>query len=123
MDEVSYHRTCPICGVSLSVNADGPWTPPWRCDPCRQSWWVSELTQEARACFRREQCDFGWGGTKGEKAVRQAVRVECEQAAVRGVSLRREQLGLVSGEILTGLLARHPKILPAFGQQMTMQVR
>ena len=55
MPETAYLRRCLICGRNLIPNSDGWWTPPWKCVECRQSWWVAELSQDARKAFRREQ--------------------------------------------------------------------
>lgn len=112
-----YHMLCPRDGSQLLPNAGGPDTPPWRCDECHLSWWVAELSQEARKHYRREQQDWGHMGSAGHKAVREAVHDEMEVAAVRGVSLRREQLGLFSKHTIDLLLERH-HVTSHFHEQM-----
>jgi hypothetical protein len=84
------------------------------------SWWVAELTPEARASFDRERRDHGYAGSPSQKAVREGVRIEAEEAAVRGTCIRREQIGLVPKETLSALLARH-RVAPDFAAQMTAQ--
>ena len=105
MDD-AYHRLCPLCGGQLTAIAGAPTTPPWGCFVCRQAWHVGELTQEARACFRREQRDWGYPGTKGHERVRKAVQIEREEAHVRGTSLRTDQIGLVPKATLLALSKR-----------------
>jgi len=123
MAEQAYHRTCLVCGATLQPNAHGPETAPWRCDICCRSYWVAELTQEGRRHFRREQRDFGWGGTPGEVGVRTERDAEVREARARGVSLRREQLGLVSRDVIERLLARHHgRIGSKFEAEMRRQV-
>lgn len=117
MSEISYHQNCPSCGGPLQPNAMGPQTPPWRCDECLVSWWASELTPVALQAFRRERWDWGDGGTVGHSEVREAVRVEAEKAAMRGVSLREEQIELVHPDVHKGLLNR-AKIAPGFADKM-----
>jgi hypothetical protein len=51
--------------------------------------------------------DWGPLSSKSHKAVREAVRIEIEAAHARGVSVRREQLGLIPGTSLTALMKRH----------------
>ena len=121
MTETAYLRRCPICGRNLLPNSDGWWVPPWKCDECRQSWWVAELTQEARRHFRRDQRDFGVLGSAGYLVVRTAVDAEMEEAEARGVSVRREQLGILPRETLSGLMIRHPLIHKDFVVHMKQQ--
>jgi hypothetical protein len=49
--------------------------------------------------------------------VREAVRVEVERAAIRGISLREEQLDLVDERVHRDLLNRH-KIAQGFAEKM-----
>ena len=121
MDEVAYHRTCPICGRGLAPNMDGPWTPPWRCDECHVSWWVAELSVSARLAFRKAQHDWGFPGQPGHESVNDQRDSEMQDANHRGVSLRREQLGLIPASVHAALLKRHPKIHPEFAAAMRQQ--
>jgi hypothetical protein len=110
-----------MCGGSLQVNTGGPETAPWRCGECLWSWWTAEVSQDALRHFRRERIDYGDGGTPGLKSVRRAVEVEAELAQIRGVSLRQDQLDLVSTEALSSLLARW-KIHESLAEQMRERV-
>lgn len=113
MSTVAYHRHCPICGAALVPNATNPYTAPWRCDVCLISWWVSELTQEARAAFRVRQEDWGTLNSASHKAVRAAVHEELARALIRGTSVRQDQLGLIPPATLTAIL-RQFNINPSF---------
>jgi hypothetical protein len=104
MDEVAYHRTCPICGGVLLPNAGPPTVAPWRCDQDLISWWVAELTPAARQVFRVREVGWGARSSRSYKEVRRAVLLEREEAIRRGSSLRREQIGLVSPMAIKGLL-------------------
>jgi DNA-directed RNA polymerase subunit M/transcription elongation factor TFIIS len=107
MTETAHHKTCPRCGGILHPNIAGPETPPWRCDECHKSYWVAQLTQEARQHFRHAQHDYGWLGSPGHTLVHEAIEVEMREAAARGVSLRREQIGLIGKAELKALMERH----------------
>jgi len=119
---MNYFRGCPICGQELQANAHAPEIAPWRCDECRRSWWVAELTMEARQHFQLHRRDFGYQGTPGHEMVAAGVLAERVAANGRGVSVRRDQLGLVHRDVLAGLLARHPNIHSNFADEMKMQV-
>jgi hypothetical protein len=117
-----YHVLCLKCGGDLTAYAGSPDIPPWWCEDCRLFYWTAELTQEARAAYRKEMHDFGHPGSTEHKAVREAVHAEAELAAVRGISLRREQLGLVSKPTLRALIKRHQgRITPHCLAQLTQQ--
>lgn len=118
MDEVFYHRVCIADGYPLAPNAAGPQTAPWRCDECHTSWWVAELTREAHDAWRLNQGDFGHRGSETYKAIRAAVAIEVEAAMKRGVSLRREQLGLVAPRTIQALLKRGHVIEKGFEAEM-----
>jgi hypothetical protein len=119
--EQAYFKTCPHCGGQLQPNASGPEIPPWRCDDCLVFYWVAELSQEARASYRPAQMDWGHRGSAAHLAVREAVRIEAEQACLRGVSVRREQLGLLDKRSVSGLLRRGHVIRPDFEHELRQQ--
>ena len=122
MAEQAYLRSCPADGNPLVPNIDRPEIPPWRCDECHHSYWVAELTQSARDAYRRPQRDYGHLGSKTHKAVRAAVLAELEQACRRGVSLRREQIGLLRPRTIESLLKRGHRLDPEFEAQMRAQL-
>ncbi len=117
MAEQPYHQSCVRCGQQLTPNVSGPETPPWRCDHCHLSWWVAELSTHARLHYRSSQQDWGVGSSEHHKSVREEVRKEQEEAARRGISLRREQLGHVSKKTLHSL-AKHHRISSHFAAMM-----
>jgi transposase-like protein len=54
--------TCPNCGGALT----GPTfvnfaTPPYVCHACHRIWWTAELTPAARAAWRPQFLDYGYG--------------------------------------------------------------
>jgi hypothetical protein len=101
----------------LSPSASNAGTPPWWCPPCRVYYWVAELSQQARESYRYGRHDFGYQNEPGFQAVRAAVENELAEAKDRGVSLRREQIGLVPPATLDALLARF-KVRPDFADLM-----
>lgn len=122
MDVIAYHRSCPHCGCDLKPNALGPDTPPWRCDECHTSWWVAELSQYARQHYNPHKLDWGHRGSEPHLKIRAQVAAELEVAIKRGVSLRREQLGLVLPRTLDALMRRGLHISKDFLQEMQAQV-
>lgn len=114
----AYHRSCPRCGCQLLPNLGDPLTPPWRCDECRTSYWVAELSQEARLSYRVAQRDFGHAGSASHREVRRAVGSEREEAIRRGVSIRHDQLGLFKRETLVKLLRSGLVISRAFEHEI-----
>ena len=115
-----YREHCPKCGTKLLPNAAGPETPPWRCDHCRISFWVSEITPSAVVAFRPEQLDHGHGSTASHSEVRQNVADEAALASLRGTSIRHDQLDLIAAETHTAVLkafAVHPDFAPLMEQR------
>lgn len=115
MEEVAYHRSCPWCGGNLEANCAAPDTPPWRCDACHWAFWVAQLTPEARNEARPHCFDWGPGHHEATKKIHAAVDAERLEAAIRGVSVRREQFGLLRKEDVAALVARH-HVSPHFAQ-------
>lgn len=122
MAEQAYLRTCPADGAPLVPNTDRPEIPPWRCDECHHSYWVAELTTYARLAYRRPQRDFGHLGSKTHKTIRAEVLAELEAACHRGLSVRREQLGLLRPRTMENLLLRGHPIHPEFEALMRAQL-
>lgn len=107
MEEIAYHRSCPFCGGNVDANCAAPDTPPWRCAACLWSFWVAQMTPEARCSVRPSRLDWGEGHHEATKKIHADVEAERLAAHVRGVSVRREQLGLVNKDDLALLLKRH----------------
>lgn len=60
-----------------------PQTAPWLCTPCGRGFWVAECSEEARAAYRPQFHDWGYGAS----ALRAAVRQECAEALRRKTSV------------------------------------
>ena len=105
---VSYSTRCPLCNGALYPVVLGPDSAPWMCVICRHSWWVAELTADARKLFRAVYGDFGFG--PDTDALRQAVEAERVEAVERGTSCREDQIALLPVAGLKWLVSR--KVLP-----------
>ena len=124
MAEESYFRLCLRCGGHLSPVATGPTIPPWMCEQCNIYYWVAELVPEARQSYRYESWDYGEPTSDSHRSIRAAVDNEMQEASHRGVSIRREQLGLISKESLKAVMATQKgRIHPDFEAHMKQQTR
>jgi hypothetical protein len=99
--QANYRLTCPYCNGALYPVFFTPESAPWLCVICNHSWWATELSEKARARFRPELCDFGFGE---ELAAQQdLVLKERDAARARGTSVRSDQLQLLPLYILERL--------------------
>lgn len=92
----TYLTRCPSCGAQLTHHAGHPDAAPWTCVPCMKSFWVAELSHEAREMYRPWLHD--WGHGDAPNALREAVLKEREVARERGTSTLPEHIGMLSKE-------------------------
>ena len=85
--------TCLNCGGGLEPYAGDPDGAPWVCHGCHLGFWVSELSQEARALYRPRFNDFG--RFRDTEALRGRCHAERADARARGTSCLPEHIGLL----------------------------
>lgn len=110
---------CPSCGQPLHVAVSTPDSAPWLCPRdvgCGRGFWSAELTEEARAVYRATHHDWRAQGGKVEKAIRDAVAKEQAEARERRVSVRPDQLHLLTTRLLEQALWLRPE--PGFRAQL-----
>lgn len=103
--------TCPNCGQLMEVVVLEPQSAPWVCRMCGRGFWCAELSDDARAMYRPEHNDWGFGAEAVQ--LRQQVTLEVVDAMVRGTSLRADLLPLVPRHVVEDLVARG-RVRPAF---------
>ena len=107
----TYKTDCPQCGKELQPVALGPDTAPWLCGPtgCSLGFFACELTATARK---------SWGhhgfihGPHSEQLHADRL-AEFAQSVSRGTSLREDQIGIASTELLQSLTL-NPNVSAAF---------
>jgi hypothetical protein len=103
----TYRTKCPIDGFELLPVALDSTVPPWFCMRCRHSWWVTQLSEDARKQFRPAVEDFGYGPEL--EALEALVATEKQEAETRGTSCREDQIELLQAPTLRWM-ALDPKI-------------
>ena len=101
-----YMLTCLNCGGGLEPYAGDPDGAPWVCHGCHLGFWVSELSQEARALYRPRFNDFG--RFRDTEALRGRCHAERADARARGTSCLPEHIGLLEATHLRFLHERFP---------------
>lgn len=99
----TYPVKCPKCGGTVSPVALDAQTAPWLCSRCARGWFSCELAV-AHLLFRQQYGDFGFGPPAED--LRKQAHQERVDAAVRGTSLREDQLGLTPEDVLKGVATR-----------------
>ena len=105
----TYKTDCPQCGKALQPVALSPQTAPYLCSGCSLGFFACELTPTARK---------SWGhhgfihGPHSEQLHADRLS-EFTQSVSRGTSLREDQIGIASTELLK-TLTLNPNVSVAF---------
>jgi hypothetical protein len=95
-----YPTDCPLCGRQLTPIAHAHGTAPWQCFPCMRGWFVCELRPEARQHYVHHQLCYHWDVVP---LILDAMQQELAEAALRGTSLRLDQVLYAHSDYLNGI--------------------
>lgn len=99
---MTYLLSCPNCGAQLQPVVLGPDSAPWLCALCHISFWVAELSGQARDAWQPTVKCYDWRARR--EMLDRATADEAAAASLRGTSALPEHLGLLSAGQLSTLV-------------------